>query len=52
MSSRWVLPLGSAEREDWAVVVDESVDGWTYTGLYAGSCCPGRSEDSRRARES
>ena len=28
MSSRWVLPLGSAEREDWAVVVDESVDGW------------------------
>ena len=28
MSSRWVLPLGSAEREDWAVVVDEGVDGW------------------------
>ena len=41
MSSRWVLPLGSAEREDWAVVVDESVDGWTYTGLYAGSLLPG-----------
>ena len=41
MSSRWVLPLGSAEREDWAVVVDESVDGWTYTGLYAGALLPG-----------
>ena len=40
-ASRWVLPLGSAEREDWAVVVDESVDGWTYTGLYAGSLLPG-----------
>ena len=27
MTGRWVLPLGSAEREDWAVVVDEGVDG-------------------------
>ena len=26
MSSRLVLPLGSAEREDWSVVVDEGVD--------------------------
>jgi 5-deoxy-glucuronate isomerase len=41
MSSRWVLPFGTAEREDWSVVVDESVEGWTYTGLYAGSLLPG-----------
>ncbi len=41
MSSRWVLPFGSAEREDWSVVVDESIDDWTYTGLYAGSLLPG-----------
>ncbi|HEU4329939.1 MAG TPA: 5-deoxy-glucuronate isomerase, partial [Lapillicoccus sp.] len=39
--SRWVLPYGSADREDWQVVVDESVDGWRYTGLYAGSLLPG-----------
>jgi 5-deoxy-glucuronate isomerase len=41
MTSRWVLPLGSAEREDWAVVVDDSVEGWTYTGLYAGALVSG-----------
>ncbi len=41
MSGRWVLPLGSAEREDWAVVVDDTVDGWTYTGLYAGALVSG-----------
>jgi 5-deoxy-glucuronate isomerase len=40
--SRWVLPFGSAEREDWQVVVDESVEGWNYTGLYAGSLLPGQ----------
>ena len=32
---------GSAEREDWAVVIDEGVDDWQYTGLYAGSLLPG-----------
>jgi 5-deoxy-glucuronate isomerase len=42
MSSRWVLPLGSAEREDWQVVVDETVDGWQHTGLYAGALLPGQ----------
>ena len=41
MTGRWVLPLGSAEREDWAVVVDEGVDDWQYTGLYAGPLLPG-----------
>jgi 5-deoxy-glucuronate isomerase len=50
--SRWVLPLGSAEREDWQVVVDESVEGWRYTGLYAGSLLPGQERGlSTGARE-
>jgi 5-deoxy-glucuronate isomerase len=52
MSSRWVLPLGSAEREDWQVVVDETIDGWQYTGLYAGSLLPGQERGlSTSARE-
>jgi 5-deoxy-glucuronate isomerase len=41
VSEQWVLPLGSAEREDWAVVVDDTVEGWTYTGLYAGALVSG-----------
>jgi 5-deoxy-glucuronate isomerase len=41
VSGQWVLPLGSAEREDWAVVVDDTMDGWTYTGLYAGALVSG-----------
>jgi 5-deoxy-glucuronate isomerase len=45
MTGRGVLPLGSVEREDWEVVVDESVDGWQYTGLYAGSLLPGQERE-------
>jgi 5-deoxy-glucuronate isomerase len=41
VTSEWVLPLGTAEREDWPVAVDDSVKGWKYTGLYAGSLLPG-----------
>jgi 5-deoxy-glucuronate isomerase len=41
VTSEWVLPLGTAEREDWPIAVDDSVDGWKYTGLYAGSLPPG-----------
>jgi 5-deoxy-glucuronate isomerase len=45
VTSQWVLPLGTAEREDWPVAVDGSVipieAGWTYTGLYAGSLLSG-----------
>ncbi len=37
MSSRWVLPLGSVSDGEWDVVVDDSLDGWQHTGLYAGS---------------
>ena len=42
-NERWVLPLGQRRREDWAVVVDETVDGWPHTGLYAGDA-PARAE--------
>ncbi len=45
--SRWVLPLGSSARDGWEVVVDDSLDGWTHTGLYAGVLRAG--EDRRIA---
>ena len=52
MSARWFLPLGTAEREDWEVVVDQGVEGWEYTGLYAGSLLPGVERGmSTRSRE-
>ncbi|MDQ2781283.1 MAG: 5-deoxy-glucuronate isomerase [Actinomycetota bacterium] len=40
-SSPWVLPLGSSARDGWEVVVDDSADGWTHTGLFAGALRPG-----------
>jgi 5-deoxy-glucuronate isomerase len=40
-NARWVLPLGSASREGWEVVVDDTVDGWTHTALYAGRLVDG-----------
>ena len=39
--SRWVLPLGSAGKDGWDVVVDEHTEGWQHTGLYAGSLAAG-----------
>ncbi len=36
MTSRWVLPFGSAGSAEWDVVVDDRVDGWSHTGLFAG----------------
>ena len=36
MTSRWVLPRGTAGSDEWDVVVGPTLEGWTYTGLYAG----------------
>jgi 5-deoxy-glucuronate isomerase len=44
-NARWVLPLGSAKRDGWDVVVDGSVDGWVHTSLYAASLAPGESRE-------
>jgi 5-deoxy-glucuronate isomerase len=41
VTSQWVLPRGSAAGDGWDVVVDDRVDGWAHTGLYAGSLQPG-----------
>ena len=35
-NARWVRPLGSAAGDRWDVVIDQTVDGWQHTGLYAG----------------
>ncbi|WP_051266480.1 5-deoxy-glucuronate isomerase [Nakamurella lactea] len=40
---RWVYPAGSRSRDDSAVVIDESIDGWQYTGLTVLALDPGQS---------
>ena len=47
MTGRWVLPLGSAEREDWAVVVDEGVEGGSTPVCMRVRSGPGRSAGCR-----
>jgi 5-deoxy-glucuronate isomerase len=42
-NARWVRPLGTAAVSDWDVVIDDRVEGWTHTGLYAGRLADGES---------
>ena len=39
----WVRLAGTAKRDGWDVVIDDSVPGWRHTGLYAGSLAEGES---------
>ncbi len=40
---RWVLPAGSATRDDFDLVVDDAVDGWRHTGLRVVTLVAGQS---------
>ena len=42
-NARWVRPLGSGADHRWEVVIDDRVDGWRHTGLYAGRLADGES---------
>jgi 5-deoxy-glucuronate isomerase len=44
-NARWVLPLGSAKRDGWDTAIDDSVEGWSHTALYAGSLAPGETRE-------
>lgn len=44
-NARWVRPLGSAAGEGWDVVIDQTIDGWQHTGLYAGRLAEGESRE-------
>jgi 5-deoxy-glucuronate isomerase len=51
-NERWVRPLGSTAADGWDVVIDEHVDGWQHTGLYAGRLTDGaQSELETGSRE-
>jgi 5-deoxy-glucuronate isomerase len=39
---RWVLPLGTASRDGWDVVVDSATDGWQHTGLLVAELAEGQ----------
>ncbi|MGO4601934.1 5-deoxy-glucuronate isomerase [Terrabacter sp. 2YAF2] len=42
-NERWVRPLGSAGTAEWSVAIDDTVDGWAHTRLYAVDLAPGQS---------
>ena len=42
-NERWVRPLGSAATADWSVAIDDDLDGWSHTRLYAADLLPGQS---------
>jgi len=42
-NERWVRPLGSARTTEWSVAIDDAVDGWSHTRLYAADLVPGQS---------
>jgi 5-deoxy-glucuronate isomerase len=44
-NARWVLPRGSAARDGWQVVVDETVEGWAHTALRVAELEEGGSVD-------
>jgi 5-deoxy-glucuronate isomerase len=42
-NARWVRPLGSASTGGWDVSIDESIDSWSHTSLYAVTLAAGES---------
>jgi 5-deoxy-glucuronate isomerase len=42
-NARWVRPFGSAGTAEWSVAIDDTVDGWSHTRLYAVDLAPGQS---------
>ncbi|WP_404390685.1 5-deoxy-glucuronate isomerase [Humibacillus xanthopallidus] len=42
-NARWVRPLGSASADGWDVAIDDTVDGWSHTSLYAVTLAAGES---------
>ncbi|MEP6856323.1 MAG: 5-deoxy-glucuronate isomerase [Pedococcus sp.] len=42
---RWVLPVGSAVRDGWDVVVDAATEDWQHTGLLVASLTDGQTRE-------
>lgn len=43
MTEQWVFRAGEASRDGWNVVIDDSIAGWSHTGLRVGALTAGRS---------
>jgi 5-deoxy-glucuronate isomerase len=44
-NERWVRPLGTATTDSWEVAIDDGVDSWQHTSLYAGRLAEGESRE-------
>ena len=42
-NERWVRPLRERPHTEWSVAIDDAVDGWSHTRLYAAELVPGQS---------
>ena len=43
--SQWYYPKGSLRRGPWEAIVDESLPGWTYTGMRLANAVDGPTFD-------
>ena len=44
-NARWVRPFGSAGKDGWDVVIDDGVEGWEHTSLYAVGLAEGETRE-------
>lgn len=44
-NERWVRPFGSTRQDGWDVAIDDDIEGWQHTSLYAARLAEGESRE-------
>lgn len=44
-NERWVRPSGSTRQDGWDVAIDDHIEGWQHTSLYAARLAEGESRE-------
>ncbi|TQJ48809.1 5-deoxy-glucuronate isomerase [Phycicoccus sp. SLBN-51] len=44
-NERWVRPSGSTRQDGWDVAIDDDIEGWQHTSLYAARLAEGESRE-------